>query len=203
MIGRIPTMFTWEYPMSSLISGILISMWTFSYMIDVPCPQTIIPRGLMAMGDRNLLVDLETVVGQMLSGPRSADFKRYWELYKEIALISDPKGIYFRISQDASYRNLVIAGQAGIVDIETEESSIDSALSFTPYSSFSGVIFRFGFIPSLPNTEGSLLTVVCRVSGTTSLGHYWCAQDEEEVNRLRSFAKILANEVSSAKRADL
>ena len=148
------------------------------------------------MTNGNCSAELETIVSHMLSRAPSADFKRYWELYKEIAFIPDPKGIYFRISQDATYRNLAIAGQTGIVEIETEESSTDNALLFTPYSTFSGVIFRLGLIPSLPHTEDSLLTVVCRVSGNTSLGHYWCAQDEAEVDRLRNFAKILVNEVS-------
>lgn len=154
------------------------------------------------MGDHNYADELETIVSHMLSRAPSADFKRYWELYKETAFIPDPKGVYFRVSNDATYRNLVIAGQTGIVDIETEESDIDSGLVFTPYSTISGVILRMGFIPSLPHTDQSLLTVVCRVSGTTSLGSYWYAEDESEANRLRNFANILINEVSLQKRAD-
>ena len=139
---------------------------------------------------------LASAVEHLLSKAPSADFKRYWELYNETAFIPDPKGVYFRVSNDATYRNLVIAGKTGIVDIEAAESSVDSGLWFTRYSALSGVILRTGIIPSLPHTEDSLLTVVCRISGTSSLGHYWCAQDEEEVTRLRSFARILINEVS-------
>ena len=163
----------------------------------------IILLGLEAMGDRNYADKLEIVVSHLLSKNPSTVFQRYLELYKGTAYVSEPKGIYFRISQDGTYRNLVIAGQAGIVDIETEESSIDCGLVFTPYSTISGVIIRMGFIPSLPHTDHSLLTVVCRVAGTTSLGSYWYAEDESEANRLRNFANTLINEVSLQKRAPL
>ena len=155
------------------------------------------------MGDRNYADELENVAGQLLSRSPSKSFKDYWELYKETAYVAEPKGIYFRISQDGTYRNLVIAGQAGIVDIETEESSIDCGLVFTPYSTISGVIIRMGFIPSLPHTDHSLLTVVCRFAGTTSLGSYWYAEDESEANRLSNFANILINEVSLPRRTAL
>ena len=152
------------------------------------------------MSDFNYADEVETVASHLLSKSPSTTFKKYWELYKDTAYLAAPKGIYFRSSQDATYRNLVIAGQTGIVDIETEEASLECGLVFTPYSTISGVILRMGFIPSLPHTEDSLLTVICRVSGTTSLGNYWYAQDEPEANRLRTFAKILINEVSLQKR---
>ena len=149
------------------------------------------------MVERNYLKELDNIVNQMVSqGPHEA-FKKYWDLYKETAYISDPKGFYFRFSQDATYRNIVIAGETGIVDIEADENNGDDrTILVSPYRVLSGVIFHMGPILTLPRTQNSLLTVACRVGGTTTLGHYWNAHDDEELERLRGFAKILVKAVS-------
>ena len=56
-----------------------------------------------------LQADLDNALSLLLScGPKGA-FGEYWELYKDTACIPDPKGMYYTISQDATYRNLVIA----------------------------------------------------------------------------------------------
>ena len=148
------------------------------------------------MADQNYAIELENIVTSMLSHGPHDTFKKCWELYKETAYISDPIGIYFRISQDSTYRNLVIAGQTGIVDIEADENGGDDRdIYVSLYRAFSGIILHMGPILTLPRTQNSLLTVACR-AGTTSIGHYWSAHSENEVERLRSFAKILVTAVS-------
>jgi hypothetical protein len=148
------------------------------------------------MVEHNYVKELGNIVAQMLSQAPHEEFKKYWELYKETAYIPDPKGIYFRISQDATYRNVVLAGENGVVDIEVDENSVDDRdIYVTPYRTFSGVILHLGPILTLPRTQSSLLTVACRV-GTTSIGPYWSAHSEDEVERLRGFAKILVKAVS-------
>ena len=61
------------------------------------------------MPDQPCTDNLDIIVNRMLVQAPHEEFKKYWELYKKTAYISDPKGIYFRISQDATYRNIVIA----------------------------------------------------------------------------------------------
>ena len=148
------------------------------------------------MADPIYSEELDNIVNQMLSQSPHEQFKRYWELYKETAYISDPKGFYFRISQDAIYRNIVIAGDTGIVDIEADENSgNDRQISVAPYRSFSAVFLHMGSVPTLPSTQNALLIVACRVE-PPNIGPYWSAYNEDEVKRLRSFAKILVKSVS-------
>ena len=148
------------------------------------------------MPDQPCTDNLDIIVNRMLVQAPHEEFKKYWELYKKTAYISDPKGIYFRISQDATYRNIVIAGGSGIVDIEADENNIDDRdISFSPYRALSTVIIQMGPIRTLPSTQNSLLTVTC-LMGPRSMGPYWSAHDEDEVERLSIFAKILVNMVS-------
>lgn len=154
------------------------------------------------MSGPNHSEELENIVNQMLSKSPNEQFKRCWELYKETAYISDPKGIYLRISQDATYRNLAIAGDTGVVDIEADENnSDDRGISVSPYRTFSAIIFRLRPIPTLPRTLNSLLTVAGVVGGS-SYGPYWSAHSEDEVKRLRIFAGILAKEISHQRRGN-
>lgn len=131
----------------------------------------------------------------LLQGPHEK-FEKYWKLYLDSAFIEKPDGLYFRISQDATYRNLAIVGDSRIVDIEADETSNIQAISVSPCRTLSGVVLYVGSIPSLPRSQGSLLTVACRATGSNSLGPYWSAHNEEEIVRLRKFAKILVNSVS-------
>ena len=143
----------------------------------------------------NYSEELDNIVNQMLSQSPHEQFKTYWELYKETAYISDPKGFYFRISQDATYRNIVVAGDTGIVDIEVDEdSSNDGYISVSPYRRFSAVFLHMGPVPTFPRTQNSLLTVACYTE--SGIGPYWSAHSEDEVNRLRNFAGILVKSVS-------
>ena len=106
-------------------------------------------------------------------------------------------GIYFRISQDASYRNLVIAGQTAIVDIEADETNSDERDVFvSPYRSLSRVMLHDGPMPTLRRTQNALLTVAC-LTESNSIGPYWSAHSEDEVGRLRRFAGILVKVVSN------
>lgn len=140
--------------------------------------------------------ELDNAVAFLLSQGPSRIFEEHWELYKDTVCISDPKGIYFRINQDATYRNIAIAGEKGVVDIEADEHDADRReVSFSPYRALSAVRLQMGSILTLEDTEDSLLTVVCLV-GTTSMGPYWSAHSEDEVKRLRGFAGILVKEVS-------
>ena len=148
------------------------------------------------MVEHNYVKELGNIVAQMLSQAPHEEFKRYWELYKETAYIPDPKGIYFRISQDATYRNVVLAGENGVVDIEVDENSVDDRhVSINPYRTLSSVIINTGPRPTLPRTQNSLLTVTC-LRGPSSIGPYWSAHNEDEVERLRNFASILVKAVS-------
>ena len=148
------------------------------------------------MAKPNYADELQTAVNQMLSQRPCSAFEKYWNLYKETADIPNPKGIYFRINQDATYRNIAIAGEKGVVDIEADEYDADRGeVSFSPYRALSAVRLQMGPILTLGDTENSLLTVVCLV-GTTSMGPYWSAHSEDEVERLRGFARILVKEVS-------
>ena len=148
------------------------------------------------MPDQPYADELNNVVREILSQGPHETFDKYWKLYQESAYIKNPDGLYFRINEDATYRNLAIAGDNRIVDIEADEASNIQAISVSPYRTFSGVGLYLGAIPSLPRSQGSLLTVVCRVTGSNSLGPYWIAHSEEEVGRLRDFAKALVNAVS-------
>ena len=139
---------------------------------------------------------LDSLVACMLSQGSHELFERNWKLYQESAYISEPDGFYFRGIQDATYRNIAVAGDNRIVDIEADETSDHLAgISISSYRAFSGVGLYIGSIPNLPRTQGSLLTVVCRGTSSASLGPYWSAHDEEEAGRLRDFAKILVKAV--------
>ena len=140
--------------------------------------------------------DLESWISFTLSRGPHEKFDKYWNLYRGTAFINKPEGLYFRINEDATYRNIVVAGDGRIVDIEADESSNTEAISVSPYRAFSGVGLYMGAIATLPRTESSLLTVACRVSGSNSLGPYWSAHNQEEVERLRTFANILVKAVS-------
>ena len=147
------------------------------------------------MADLNYSADLESIVNQMLSQSPHEQFKRYWGLYKETAYISNPKGFYFRISQDATYYSIVIAGDTGIVDIDADEDSGHyGEISISPYRHLSAVLLHMGPVPTLPRTQNSMLTVACRVGPI--IGPYWSAHSEDEVERLRKFAKILVKSIS-------
>ena len=147
------------------------------------------------MVDPGYLEELEKIVNQMLSKSPHEQFKRCWELYKETAYVSAPKGIYFRISQDATYRNIVIAGDTGIVDIEVDEDSGNEGyISVSPYRRLSAVLLHMGPVPTLPHALDALLTVACHTE--SGIGPYWSAHSDDEVNRLRSFARILVKSVS-------
>ncbi len=149
------------------------------------------------MADTHRSENLDSVVNHMLSQGPHQTFETYWELYMASAFISEPKGIYFRVSQDSTIRNIAIVGDGKIVDIEADENSDASAISVSPYGAFSEVILHTGLIPTLPRTQKSMLNVLCRLAGSTSLSPYWCAYNEEEAERLRDFAKILIQVVSS------
>ena len=140
--------------------------------------------------------DLEDLVSFMLSRGPHEKFEKYWTMYKECASINKPEGIYFRINEDATYRNIVVAGDCRIVDVEADENSNTEAISVSPYRALSGVGLYIGAIATLPRTQSSLLTVVCRVTGSNSLGPYWSAHTQEEVERLRNFANVLVQAVS-------
>ena len=140
--------------------------------------------------------ELDRALTIMLSQEHHQAFEKHWELYKETTYISSPKGIYFRISQDATYRNLAIVGDAGVVDIEADENNTDDQrISVIPYRTLSAIIFRLGPIPTLPRTRNSLLTIAGVVGGS-SFGPYWSAYSEDEIKRLRIFSGILAKEIS-------
>ncbi len=148
------------------------------------------------MNEHNYQKELDNALTLMFSQGPSEAFERCWDLYKETAYISNPKGIYFRISRDGTYRNIVIAGENGIVDIEADESSgADRDISVSPYRALSGVILHMGPIQTIQRTQNSLLTVACLV-GTTSIGPYWSAHSEEEVDRLRNFSRTLVKALS-------
>ena len=148
------------------------------------------------MPDQPPTDDLDNIVNQMLSQAPHGAFAQCWDLYKETAYISDPMGIYFRISQDATYRNIVIAGEKGVVDIEADENNADEReIYVSPYRALSGVVLHLGPIRTLPRTQNALLTVAC-LTDSNSIGPYWCAHSEDEVKRLRGFAGILVKEVS-------
>ena len=148
------------------------------------------------MLDRPCAKELEGIVESMLSQSPHDMFKRCLALYGETAHISEPRGFYFRITEDAAYRNLVIAGDSGIVDIEADESSSeDREVSIYPYRSIMSVILHVGSIPTLPRTRNSLLTVAC-LSASNSIACYWSAHSEDEGERLSSFAGILVKAIS-------
>ena len=148
------------------------------------------------MAQYNYTDELKGAVARLLSQRPHENFERLWELYKETAYVSIPKGIYFRITQDATYRNLAIAGDTGVVDIEADENnSDDRRISVSPYRTLSAIMFRLGPIPTLPRTLNSMLTVAGVVGGS-SFGPYWSAHSEDEVKRLRTFAGILTKEIS-------
>ena len=148
------------------------------------------------MDELNYAKELDDIVNRMVSEGPHENFDKYWSLYKESAFVPEPEGIYFRISENWTYRNLAIAGDNNIIDIEADETSDVSAISVIPYRAFSEVIFHVGLIPTLPRTKNSLLNVLCRLTGSTSHSPYWCAYNEEEAERLRGFAKVLIRAVS-------
>ena len=140
--------------------------------------------------------ELDGIVDLMVSEGPHDTFDKYWSLYKESVYIPEPEGVYFRTSQDTTYRNIVIAGDNRIVDIEADETSAIQAISISPYRTLSRVGLYVGSLATLPRTQGSLLTVVCRITGSDSLGPYWSAHTVEEVARLRKFARILVEAIS-------
>ena len=148
------------------------------------------------MSDLSYAEQLNSAVDGLFSQGPHEKFEKYWKLYKESAYINEPKGIYFRISQDETYRNIVVAGDNRIVDVEVDESSGVEGVSVRPYRVFSGVGLYMGSIPTLPRTNDSLLTVVCVLGGSTSIGAHWSAHNQEEVERLRSFSRILVKAIS-------
>ena len=148
------------------------------------------------MTDSNYSKELDDIVALLISEGPYDIFEKYWSLYKESVYISEPKGIYFRISSDATYRNVVIADENKIVDIEADESSNIQAISISPYRTLTRVGLYIGSLATLPRTQGSLLTAVCRITGSDSLGPYWSAHTEEEVVRLRKFASFLVDAIS-------
>ena len=147
------------------------------------------------MSGPNYSEELENIVKQMLTTSPHEQFRKYWEMYKETAYISAPKAIYFRISQDATYRNIAIAGDTGVVDIDADENvGGNTGVSVSLYRSLSEIILHMGPLLTLSRTQDSLLTVACRVG--PGIGPYWSAHSEDEVERLRKFAKFLVESVS-------
>ena len=148
------------------------------------------------MAEHNYTDELQNAVSKMLSQSPHELFEKLWELYNETTFVANPKGIYFRVSSDATYRNLVVAGETSVVDIEADETNADGReISVSPYRAHSAVILHMGPILTLPDTQNSLLTVACLI-GSNSIGPYWSAHNEDEVERLRRFARILVKSVS-------
>lgn len=148
------------------------------------------------MSGSNHSEELENIVNLMLSKSPNEQFRKYWELYKETAYISEPKAFYFRTSQDATYRNVVIAGDSVIVDIEADENVAEGRGVYArPYKSLSAVILHLGPIQTLDRSQNARLTVAC-LTESSSLGPYWSAHSEGEVQSLQKFAEILIEKVS-------
>ena len=140
--------------------------------------------------------ELDKTVADFLSRGSHESFERCWKLYKETAYIPHPEGFYFRNSQDGTYQNLAIVGNNRIVDLEADEVGGTKNVTVSLCRAYSGVGLTIGPIPTIQRTRDALLTVFCRVAGSTSIGHYWTAQDEEESAQLQDFAKTVFESIS-------
>lgn len=140
-----------------------------------------------------LSMELETAVADLLSGSPREAFGECWKLYKETVHIPHPEGFYLSNSQDGTYHNLAVVGDSRIVDIEVGEGK---NVTMNLCRSYSGIGLVMGPVPTLAGTQGSLLTVFCRVSGSSLIGHFWTARNEDEVVRLRDFARTVVEAIS-------
>ena len=143
-----------------------------------------------------LFAELETIVSGLLSEGSREALEECWKLYKETVHISHPEGFYHSSNQDGTYHNLAVVGDGKVVDIEAGEGGEDRSITIDLCRAYSGVGLIMGPIPTLPRTQDSLLTVFCRITGSSSIGHFWIARNEDETVQLRDFARTMVEAIS-------
>ena len=149
------------------------------------------------MSDQSRAAELNRVVEEILSRSDHKGFEEYWKLYKESVYISKPLSYFVKVDLDGPYCNVAVVGEGKIVDVEKHEQEGIGLLSVRPYHAISSVTAKDSAVEGLPRTEGALLTVYCRGTGSGGAGPYWSATTTEEKEQLRSFFAVLTNTVFS------
>ena len=149
------------------------------------------------MTNRDQAEQLDKTVAEVFALFSTNTFRRYWELYKQTADISEVQGFFIRTELQATYCNVAIIGDGRLVDVEGDDSDNSGGLSIRSLDSVCGVSVHSGPLKAFPRTQGASLVVLTKLVGETNPGAYWMAKTPEEEERLLGFVQFLVQTVSS------
>lgn len=141
---------------------------------------------------------LEYIVEGLIQEHRFDTFRKYWEIYKETARISDVSAAHIVSKPRDSYLNVAIMGEGLVVDIEGEDHPGDGALHVDPLKIIAGILISTEPLVGFPKLQGASLMVVTKLMGEPNTGPYWGAWSPDEEDTLKGFARSLRDGLSNS-----
>ena len=151
------------------------------------------------MTNRDQSEKLEERIAEVFALYSTITFRRYWELYKQTAEISEVQGLFVHANPEESYYNVAMIGDGRLVDVEGDDSDNSGGLIIRALDLVSGITFRTRPLEGFPRTQGASLVLLTKLLGETNPGPYWVARNPVEEGRLLGFARSLVQAFPSSR----